>query len=211
VEETEVIVLWIMLWGLAGIMGLVLVLLLVPFGASARGAAQDLEIDGAFRIAWGFGLVQARGGAGEPPHLRLAGIRVKTLGRDRDVEDDAAREKKARKKRAPGPGVRWFLAHRRTLLRAGLRLLGSVRLEGRVAGTFGTGDPADTAALFGILRMISGRAARLRLDVRPLYVDEGWDLEGWVRLGVWPVRTVFAALGLLLTRDVRRAIRSARA
>lgn len=206
------IVLWIMLWILAGVLALFLVLLLVPFGASARGSAQDLELDGEFRIWWGFGLVQARGGAGEAPHVRLAGLRVKTFGDDAgDGADEAKKEKKEKKKRRPGPGVRWFLEHRRTLLRAALRLLGSFRLEGRVAGTFGAGDPADTAAIFGIIQMITGRTARLRLDVTPLYVDEGWDLEGWVRFGVWPLRTVFAALGLLLRRDVRRAMRSARA
>jgi hypothetical protein len=211
VEEAEVIVLWIMLWILAGIMGLVLVLLLVPFGASAQGSVQDLDLEGEFRIWWGFGLVQLRGGAGEVPHLRLAGVHVKTLGGD-DDEDEADDEKKAKKKKRkkPRPGARWLLEHRRTLLRAAYRLLGSFRLEGRISGSFGTGDPADTAALFGVLQMVNVRTALLRLDVTPRYVDEGWDLEGQVRFGAWPMRTVVAALGLLFNRDVRRAMKAAR-
>ncbi len=204
------IVLWIILWILAAILGLVLVLLLVPFGAYAEGSAQDLEFEGAFRVWWGFGLVQVRAGAGEAPHLRLAGVRVKTLGDDDDEDDEPKKKKDKKKRRKRGPGARWFLEHRGTLLRAVYRLLGSFRLEGRISGSLGTGDPADTAALFGALQMVNARTALLRLDVRPRYVDEGWDLEGSVRFGAWPMRTVVAALGLLLRRDVRRAMKAAR-
>ncbi len=207
------IVLWIILWILAGLLGLVLLLVLVPLGATAGGTAMDLEAGGDFRIWWGFGLLQLRGGSGEKPHLRLAGIRVKTMGRgdagNDDDDDDAKDTRKAKKKRS-SPGLRWFLRHRRTLLWAVSRLLGSFRLEGRIRGSFGTGGPADTAAVWGILQMLEGRTALLHLEISPRYVEEGWDLEGDVRFGVWPIRTAVAALGLYLRRDVRRAIKTAR-
>ena len=143
------IILWIILWIIAGFLGLVLLLILVPLGATARGTAMDLELRGDFRIWWGFGLIQLRGGSGEKPHLRLAGIRVKTIDGSDDGDDDAKDTKKAKKRSSPG--LRWFLRHRRTLLWAVSRLLGSFHLEGRISGSFGTGDPADTAAVWGIL------------------------------------------------------------
>ena len=106
--------------------------------------------------------------------------------------------------------MRWFLRHRRTLLRAAMRLLGSFRFDGWIRGSFGTGDPAETATAWALLQVVDGRIPHLHLDVTPRYVDEGWDLEGDVRFGVWPIRTAVAALGLLLRRDVRRAMKTAR-
>ena len=204
------IFLWIILWILGGLLGLLLILLVVPLGASARGAALDLDLDGEFRVWWGFGMIQIRGGGGEAPHLRVAWLRLKTLGGKTDDDDETEDPKKEKKKKGSSPGVRWFLHHRRTLLRAVMRLLGSFRLEGSVRGSFGTGDPAETATAWAVLQMVDGRIPRLQLDVRPRYVDEGWDLEGEVHFGVWPIRTVFAALGLFLRRDVRKAMKTAR-
>lgn len=206
------IVLWIILWILAGLLGLVLVILLVPFGAVARGSAQDLDLAGLFRVSWGFGMIQVRGGAGEAPHLRIAGIRVMTItgGKKKDREADEPARKKKKKKKS-GPGVQWFRSHRHTLWRAAVRLLGSLRLRGRIRGSFGTGDPADTAKAWALLQVVDGRIPHLHLDVTPRYVDEGWDLEGDVRLGVWPIRIVFAALGLFFRREVRHAMKTARA
>ena len=199
------IILWIILWIFAGITGLALVLLLVPLGMSACGAARDLDLHGEVCAWWGFGLVRIRGGRGEALHLRVAGVRVRTLA---GGGDDERGEKTTA---GGGPGLRWMLRHRRTLLSVVLRLLGSLRIEGRVTGSFGTGDPADTAAVFGVLGMVTGCSDRLRLDIAPRYVDEGWDLEGRVRIGIWPARTAWAALGLLFRRDVRRALKTARA
>jgi len=203
-----VIAVWIILWILAGLLGLVLVLLLVPLGAFARGSAQDLDLAGVFRLSWGFGMIQLRGGGGEALHLRVVGLRVKDLaggGKDKEADEPA----EAKKKRS-GPGMRWFLRHRRTLLRVAMRLLGSFRFDGWIRGSFGTGDPAETATAWALLQVVDGRIPHLHLDVTPRYVDEGWDLEGDVRFGVWPIRTAIAALVLLLRRDVRRAMKTAR-
>lgn len=183
------IVLWIILWVVAGILGLALLLLLVPLQVSALGTAEDFDVTGSFQMSWGFGLVRIRGGGGDTP-----------------------KKKKKRKKKRDSrrPGLGWFLHHRGTILRVLARLLGSFRLEGRVSGTFGTGDPADTALVLQVLRTLDARTDLLTLDMAPCWTDEGWDLEGRIRLSVWPIRTVVAALGLLLHKDVRQTLRAAR-
>jgi len=187
-EEEVVIILWIILWVAAGLPGLLLLLLLVPAGVSVRGAVHDLDMEGDLRVWWG---------------LEAIRVPVKT-GKKGRGSDGTSRS------RSSGPGLRWLLRHRRVLLRAALRLLGPMRPEGRVAGSLGTWDPADTAAVFAVLRMMEGRMDRLHVDLVPRYVDEGWDLEGRLRIRVWPIRTAAAALGLLLRRDMRRALTTAR-
>lgn len=186
------IVLWVILWVLAGILGLALLFLLVPLHASAQGTAEDFDVFGAVQISWGFGLV-----------------RIRVPGRDTPKKNKKTK-KKEKGRWSRRPGLSWVLRHRSTILRILGRLLGSFRFEGRVSGTIGTGDPADTAMVFQVLRTLDARTDLLTLDIAPRWTDEGWDLEGRVRLSVWPIRTAVTALGLLLRRDVRETLKTAR-
>lgn len=185
---------------------LLALLLLVPLDARAEGRIGEDVLDGRVRVRWGGGVVSVRlsaqGGA-----LYLFGIRLFRLkgdrGRPRPVrEPEEPRRRDKRRRRAL-----WYWRHRRTLLRAGLRLLRAVHPRGRLSGRIGLGDPTDDAAVHGLLAWARGRWPRLALDVECDWVEEVVELEGRVRAIIWPVELLVVLLVVRLSGDVRRALR----
>lgn len=198
-------------WLLAVLGALVLLLLLVPTQARVRGrvrledGAEDV-LEGAFRVAWGGGLLGLSGSLREGIWLRGLGLRLKRLRPGRGAaKDEAPGKEKPRKKKAGGRSGAWAWRHRGALYRAGRLLLGTLHLEGELEGVLGLADPADTARAEGLLRAL--RAAGLETDVACDYLDERFDLAGELRLRVWPVETLVVALGLLFRAELRAALR----
>lgn len=180
---------------------LLALLLLVPLDARAEGRLADGELDGRARVRWGGGVLSVRFGP-QGVGLYLLGLRVRQL---RGEPHGSHREREARRK--PGRRADWYWRHRRTLWRAGLRLLGAAHPRGRVAGRVGLGDPADTATVHALLSWAEGRWPRLELDVACDWVEDVVELEGRVRTIVWPPELAIVLLSVRFSGDVRRALR----
>lgn len=206
-----------LLWILAALLGLALLvslaLLCVPLHVEAEGAAGEGHLDGRARLRWGLWLVAL---SVDPRglELRLLGLRVwrppggwpkrgpRAAEDDEDDEDDDPSPKRRRGR----AGAAW--RHRRAVL----RLLGAVRraipIRGHLSGTIGLGDPADTAALFAALdRLAGGRA--FALDLAPDWLDETFEIDGALRVRLWPARIVGGVLWQIV-RDgtTRRGVRA---
>ena len=74
------------------------------------------------------------------------------------------------------------------------RVVPSLRMRARLAGRVGTGDPADTATLWGLL--VTSRTLVGGLDTHALSID--WmepaiDLEGQVEGRLWPAAILWIA------------------
>jgi hypothetical protein len=190
-------------------LGLVLVMLALPFHASARGVMHLTGVSGTARIAWAFGLAAVtirRGGF----VLRLAGLPV-LRGRSGRGRRERRREKRDQEPEKGGKSaparVRSAFAHRGALVRMALRLVRALHLRLRVRGRVGTGDPADTAAISGLLlaaRSLPGVGVEVETD----WLDEVLEGEAEGSARVWvPELTVVAAL-LLLAREHRAAVRA---
>jgi hypothetical protein len=197
-------------WVAVALGALLLLVLLVPLSLRARGGVHGETADGAIDVRWGGGVVRLTAGSGGSGRLRVFGWPVWRVGAR------PARAGKPRTGESRGEGAsgwRRFAAawtHRRTLWPAFRRLLGTLHLRGRVAGTVGLADPADTAALYGLLATLDRGNERLALDVDCDWMDETVELDGTVRGLLWPLHAATVGLALWARRDVRRALRAMR-
>ena len=96
--------------------------------------------------------------------------------------------------------------------RLSLAMVRHVRLqEFRLQTAFGFDNPADTGVVFGVLAPLVVLAERrgLPVECRPMFLESG--LRGALRatISVRPLAVLGALLAFLLSRPVRRAVRSA--
>lgn len=200
------LVLTVLAWIGVVLGALLALLLLVPLDARAEGRIAEDVLDGRLRVRWGGGVVSVRlspeGGA-----LYLFGLRLFRLPGERGEPRPQPERKERRRRGKPRRRTLWYWRHRRTLLRAGLRLLRAVHPRGRLAGRIGLGDPTDDAAVHGLLAWARGRWSRLALDVECEWVEEVVELEGRVRAIIWPVELLVVLVLVRLSGDVRRALR----
>ena len=183
------------------LVGLLLLVLLVPLRFAARGVFTEELVDGSADVDWGFGFLAVHAAPADGLVVRLAWLavyRTTRRGLPAPSEAEEAPEqadeppKKPRKKKKK---KRRWQPRLRTVLRASRRLLRSLRLRARLAGRFGTGDPADTAYVFGALA--AARQLAPGIDTRNLTIDwiePACDLDGQVQGRVWPAAIAWIAL-----------------
>jgi hypothetical protein len=198
-------------WLLIVALGLVLVLLLVPFHARASGRVrlqgdQDDVLDGRFRLAWGAGFLSLNGSPAHGILVRVLGIRLARLGPGAGPK---AQEKRATRKKKrpdrPGRGAGWFWRHRQVLLGAGMRILRTLHLRGELRGAIGLEDPADMAIVHGLLDLAA--RAGLGVAVECDYLEPRLDLAGELGLRFWPAETLVVAVGQWLRPELRAALK----
>ncbi|MBI5491096.1 MAG: DUF2953 domain-containing protein [Deltaproteobacteria bacterium] len=206
------IVFAVLMW-LAVVLGTVLlVALLVPVSVRARGGVHGESTDGVVDARWGGGIVRLTIGSGEEGQVRVLGlpffrVKGKPHPENKDEKDEKAKEKEPGERRRK-PGAAW--GHRRTLWMAMRRLLRTLHLRGRIEGTVGLADPADTGILCGLLSTVGGGSERFVVAVDCDWTDETLELDGTVRGLLWPLQVVAVGLALWVRRDVRRALRAMR-
>jgi hypothetical protein len=194
-------------------LALALLVLALPFHASARGAVADGELSWQVALGWAFWLVGVELGRGGGS-LRLAGVRVLRFRRRRGRRAsehparnaDAEREREERR-RSPGARLRTALAERGRLLRMAARFARALHLRLRVRGRVGAEDPADTAALAGVLRAFRG-VPGIELEVEVDWMEEALDLEAEGSARAWAPELLTVAGLLFLRRENRVAVRA---
>jgi len=189
------------------LLGLLLLVAAVPFHARATGAVHDGEVSGAVWIGWGWGLLSVNVAAGGAA-VRVAGVRVVRL----DGRRGGKRSAPAEKERRDAGGERWAgrlrrsVRARRPLLRMAARLARALRLRLRLAGSLGAGDPADTAALVALARLLEA-VPGVELPLEFDWLDEVVELEAEGSARIWVAELAAAAAVLLLERENRAALR----
>jgi hypothetical protein len=206
------LVLAILGWVLLALLSLVLVLIVFPLEVAAWGRASDDELAAQARVAWAGGVVAASLSL-ECIEVRLMGWRVwqgplslLTGYEQREEKQQKKRKQKDRRhKTAAEGGRRWSLRHVRVLLRAGFRVLATLRVRLTVQGRLGLANPADTARVIQAVSTLD-RLPGVSVALWPSYLDE--ELSGEVKLSarVWLLHTIGVALALLLQREVRKAL-----
>lgn len=215
-------VLWIALYTLLGVLGLVL---LVPFHLAARGVLSDARVDGRVEVRWALGLLILRAQPADGLTLRLLGIRIwrrrPPSAADREARKAKRAEKQTRRadrraaklpadagqEQAPwwrrmggGPPLRDGLH----LLRTSWRLL---PLRGQIRGALGLSDPSDTGAVFTVLDPIARRARTIELNIEPVWIDSEVDLNGWITLRLWPIEIIAKIIWhLIWDARIRRTV-----
>lgn len=183
----------------AMLLGVALVLLLVPMDFALWGVFTDARVDARIDASWGRGVARAR-------VTPTDGVTVKVFGRTvrRTARREAAHRAAAR---APSRHRAWRWSDARLAWRVARRVLRSLRVRAHVRGRLGTGDPAHTAMVHGLL--VAARALLRGLDTSSLRVD--WtapavDLEGRLEARLWP-----AAIAWIVVSEYARARWSHRA
>lgn len=213
------IVVAILVGMLYALLGLLLALALLPFRARVAGAIHDGLPSGAARLDWGLWLLAVEIDTERRLTLRLAGVpltfRLRRKGERAERRARRPREKRERKEPKEKEGrrgglerLRGALAERASFRRMAARLVRALHLRLRAAGRFGIGDPADTATLYALLtalRSLPGVELEVELD----WVDEVLELELEASARVWIAELLVVAVGLLLGRSSRRALRAA--
>jgi len=201
---------------LVGLVALMVLVLLVPFHARARGWLHGGSAAGAVDIRWGAGLLALRLSSEDGLTARLLGVPLPPIrfrsGRPRSrSRDRRARGRKAGKTPQDGkrPGAAALLRHRGDLLHMALQLARPLRLRLRLAGIVGTGDPAEVALLAGIGRAAGGRPG-VTLDLEWDWVEEVLELEGELSARIWVAHLLGVAAALWLRPENRVALRAVR-
>jgi len=181
------------------LLALVLALLFVPWHVHAAGWVHNWSASGRLEGRWGWGLLSITASPEEGLWVHLLGLRLKKL-------ELAAGRKKKRQKEKKKRGVRFSIPRLRTLLYTIRRLLGTIRFSGWIAGSFGFDDPGDTGIAAEILRQLARAVPGLEIAASPNYMDSVLDLQGEIRVRLWPVHTALIFLLLMLRRDQRKAL-----
>ncbi|MBI5498858.1 MAG: hypothetical protein HY907_01335 [Deltaproteobacteria bacterium] len=197
----------VLFWLAVVLGGVLLLALLVPVSVRACGGVRGESANGVVDARWGGGVVRLTIGSGEEGRVRVFGLPLfRVKGKSRAEGKRKGRNHRWTPMDTDGkgkPGAAW--AHRRTLWMAMRRLLRTLHLRGRIEGTVGLDDPADTAVLYGMLATVDGGSERFVVAVDCDWVDETLELEGTVRGMLWPLQVVAVGLALWVRRDVRRA------
>jgi hypothetical protein len=195
-------------------LALLALLVLLPFRAGASGEVHDGEPAGVVAVDWGFGLLGFALDTERRVTLRLAWIplrfRMKAKGQKARArhERKPAREEKGREKAGARQRLRAALAERAAFQRIAARLVRALHLRLRAEGRIGIGDPADTALLFAALRALE-RLPGVELALELDWVEEELELELSADARIWIAELLAVAVGLLLERPNRRALRAA--
>jgi hypothetical protein len=159
------------------------------------------------RLDWAWGLLRAELASGRGFSVRAAGLRVPRFGGGRR-EGRPARVEEAAPEEGGLDRLRSLLREREALLRMALRLARALHLRVRVTGTVGTGDPADTALLAGLLRALDELpGVELALGVE--WVEEVLEIDAECAARIWVAEILVVAALLMRVRAHRAALRAA--
>lgn len=190
---------------LLALLGLLLLLVLLPFHVRAAGSIHGDALAGWARAQWAWGLLGFGVAVGRGMELTVLGMPIRLRrGRRRERQEPEEREgeepEEERRSRR-----KMTLRRVRRLLGMGARLVGTLRLRLRVSGTVGTGDPADTAVLAGSMRALQGLPG-VEIDLGWEWLEEQLDLELEGSARIWIAHLLVVAAGLLWVRENRAAL-----
>src|SRR5574341_257132 len=200
---------------LYALLGLVLLLVLVPFRARASGSVQVGVPAGAARVDWGLWLLAVEVDSNRRLTLRLLELPVARFtlraAREPGKERRPRKAKPERKGKAGAGGLqrlRAAVAEREPFQGMAARLARALHLRLRASGRVGIGDPADTAALWALLAALRALPF-VELAIELEWVEEALELELELSARIWLAELLVVAALLLLARSNRRALRLA--
>ena len=184
-----------------------LLLLIVPFRIRLKGLADDREgLDYQLAADWAFGLVTVIAVRGRPVTILFSGIRIWSLPIESLRRE--GKKKKARKKGFSPTGMfQWIKRHFQQVTMVIRKFARAMFLRGHIVGRIGLPDPADTARLGLLFRLLRVSKDRFRLSITCVYDHETINLNARVQATLIIGYLGLVALGLLLEKETRVMIR----
>jgi hypothetical protein len=189
---------------------LVLVLLVIPLRIRINGRVGD---QAGFGYEWGgdwaLGMIGVEKIAGHPVRLSVLGLRVLHFSGSRREKKKKAETNKQRK-RWPGAMAGTLKNNFQAVIHVLDQMAGAAFLQGRLIGRIGLPDPADTANVALICRMINRRSGRFALSLACEYDEPVIRIEASVKATLIVGYLAVVACRLMLLSQTRVMLRSLR-
>lgn len=181
--------------------GLMTVFLIVPLRVRVSGWI-DLPKTGDYlvRVDWAGGVIGVRKTAKALWQIRLLGWPLIHFS---GTSMKKMKKGKPRKKRSPRALIGAVGSHFSTMVGAFKRLIVTLFPQGHVHGRIGLSDPADTAMLDVLTRLIPKAKSRFQVVIVPVYDDEVFEGEVDARATVVLGYVLLMVVVLLLKKDNR--------
>ncbi len=188
-----------------------LILLMVPFRIRVKGNIDHEEGVGyEFNVDWALGLAEVEKRHGASLELRLFGLKLMQLP---TIKKTRERKEKKRRKKKPSPGevIGSIRSHHRTMLRVLGKMLHAMFLKGGLSGRIGFADPAHTANMAFLYRLLGfSGSGNFRTRLVWVYDEEVIRITGEIRATLIFGYLAIVAGMLFLERQTRMMLRSLR-
>jgi hypothetical protein len=182
---------------------LILVILIIPIKILAGGSVDDREgLDYNLIIDWAFGIFSVRAVSDTPVGLYFAGLRVWRIP-FKMGEKKKVRKKPEKEKSSPLTWLGWIRENFTRIHHILSRFARASFLQGYLTGKIGLADPADTAFIGLLCRLIQIQTKRFNLSITTVYDYETIHIRANIRFTLIIGYLGLVALGLLLDKQNR--------
>ena len=165
-----------------------------------RGLGYRLIVD------WAFGLVSVIAINGEPVMICLFGLRIWKIS-IKSLKKEKKKKRTGKKRRSARDMFLWTKGNFQKIAMILKRFVRAVFLKGYIVGWIGLPDPADTAQIGLLCRLLRVSKDRFRLSVNCVYDREIFNLNARVQATLIIGYLGLIALGLFLEKETRVMIR----
>lgn len=189
-----------------GIAILLLGLLVIPIGISVIGSINDREgLDYLLSIKWAFGVLTLRAITARPIEIYLLGI---YLGRiPLKIKKDPSDIKAEKKKASSWDWLQWTRGNFTNINYILSRFARAGKLQGHIFGEIGLVEPADTAMIDHLTRLVWIDGRRFSLNIMTVYEYETINIKAQIRSTLVIGYLGLVALGLILDKRIREMLR----
>lgn len=178
---------------------LILLLLIIPVRIFGEGSVDDRKgLEYRLIIDWAFGIFSLRAVSGIPAGLYVAGLRVCSVRFKKEKK-----KKLPKKKFSPLTWLGWMRGNFPRIQRLLSRFAHASYLRGYFIGKIGLADPADTAFIGLLCRLIQIRTDRFSIAVTTVYDYEMIHVRAKIQSTLIIGYLGFVALGMLLDKEIR--------
>ena len=186
---------------------LILGLLIIPIKILARGSVDDRDgLDYKLVIDWAFGLFSVRAVSNLPAGFYFAGLRVARIPFKRG-EKKKPRKKPDKEKPSPSTWLGWIRNNLSLIKHVLHSFVRASFLQGYLEGKIGLPDPADTALISLLCRLLQIQTKRFHVSVATAYDDEMIHIRANVQSTLIIGYLGLVALRLLLDKQIREMLR----
>jgi len=182
-------------------------LLIIPIRISGVGGINDQKgIDYQLNLNWAFGVLSVRAVTGRPMGIYLLGIclgRMPLKTEKRKKTDSTAVKTKA----SPWSWLRWMRWNFTDINHILSRFAHAGMLHGYLYAEIGLAEPADTAMLGQLARLIRIDGRRFRLLITTVYEYETINIRAQIRSTIIIAYLGMVVLGLFLQKRIRLMLR----
>jgi len=200
-------ILTVFTWIGIGFAAFLIGLLVIPIRIFAKGSVDERRgLNYWFVVNWAFGVLSLRAITAGPVEIYLFGLR---LGRIplKFKKNKQSRSQEEKKKASSLAWLQWTRGNFSNINHILGRFARAGFLQGHLAGEIGLADPADTAMIGQLTRLVRIDSPRFKLFLTTVYAYETMDIKAQVRATLVIAYLGLVALGLFLDRRIRLMLR----